>query len=68
MNLCILKPGSIIPTSIVLFFGYCKIVHINNVMNFTLPSIIHSELLVMVHSISIMRVSEKQQQNEHYFF
>jgi len=38
MNLCTLKPGSIIPTSIVLFFGYCKIAHINNVwlygMNF----------------------------------
>jgi len=39
MNLCTLKPGSIIPTSIVLFFGYWKIAHINNVwlygMNFT---------------------------------
>lgn len=31
MNLCTLKPGSVIPTGIVLFSGYCKIAHINNV-------------------------------------
>jgi len=65
MNLCTLKPGSIIPTSIVLFFGYCKIAHINYVwlygMNFTF------NCCTQHHSFRILGLGPQYFQNEGFW-